>query len=142
LRCGWILAPSEIVAKMKIFLDYSLVEGVFIGELISSKMFDRLASIKLRNKERIYQNTNLIKGFIKGESRLSWIEPSGGIICFPRIESGLSGDELVRILRKDFDTAVIPGSLFESPQHFRLGMDVEPFVMAKVLENIKKTLEP
>ncbi len=140
LRCGWILAPPEIVAKMKIFLDYSLVEGVFIGELISSKMFDRLASIKLRNKERILQNTNLIKRFIKGESGLSWIEPSGGIICFPRVESGLSGDELARILRKDFDTVLVPGGLFESPQHFRLGMDVESSVLAEVLENIKKIL--
>ncbi len=140
LRCGWILAPPEIVEKMKVFLDYSLVEGVFIGELISSKMFDQLASIKLRKKERIHQNVNLIKGFIEDESCLTWIEPSGGIICFPRIESGLSGDELARILREDFDTAVIPGSLFESPQHFRLGMDVESFVLAEVLEHIKEIL--
>ncbi|MCJ7582213.1 MAG: pyridoxal phosphate-dependent aminotransferase [Candidatus Aminicenantes bacterium] len=140
LRCGWILAPPEIVAKMKIFLDYSLVEGVFISELISSKMFDRLDSIKLRKKERIHQNMNLTKAFIESESRLTWIEPSGGIICFPRVESGLSGDDLARILRKDFDTAVIPGGLFESPQHFRLGMDVEPLVMTEVLENIKKVL--
>lgn len=140
LRCGWILAPAEIVAKMKILLDYSLVEGVFIGELISSKMFDRLASIKVRNKERILQNTNIIKEFIKGESRLSCIEPSGGIICFPRVESGLSGDDLARILREDFDTAIVPGSLFESPQHFRLGMDVESIVLAEVLENIKEVL--
>ena len=140
LRCGWILAPPEIVGKMKIFLDYSLVEGVFIGELISSKMFDQLASIKLRKKERIHQNVNLIKSFIESESRLTWIEPSGGIICFPRIETGLSGDELAKILREDFDTAIIPGRLFESPQHFRLGMDVEPFVLAEVLEQIRDVL--
>jgi len=140
LRCGWILAPPEIVTKMKIFLDYSLVEGVFISELISSKMFDQLHSIKLRKKERILQNMNLIKAFIGSESRLTWIEPSGGIICFPRIESGLSGDDLARILRKDFDTALIPGSLFESPQHFRLGMDIEPFALTKALENIRDVL--
>ncbi len=140
LRCGWILAPPDIVAKMKIFLDYSLVEGVFIGELISSKMFDRLASIKLSKTERIHRNVNLIKGFIESENRLTWIEPSGGIICFPRVETGLSGDELARILREDFDTALVPGSLFESPRHFRLGMDVESSVMAEVLENIKDVL--
>lgn len=140
LRCGWILAPPEIVAKMKIFLDYSLVEGVFIAELISSKMFDHLDSIKLRKKERIHQNMSLIKGFIERESCLSWIEPSGGIICFPRVESGLTGDDLAQILRKNFDTVLIPGSLFESPQHFRLGMDVESSVLSEVLENIKNIL--
>lgn len=140
LRCGWILAPPKIVEKMKNFLDYSLVEGVFIGELISSKMFDRLASIKSKKMKRIHQNVNLIKGFIESESRLTWIEPAGGIICFPRIEYGLSGDELARILREDFDTLIVPGSLFESPRHFRLGMDVESFVLAEVLENIKEVL--
>jgi aspartate/methionine/tyrosine aminotransferase len=143
LRSGWILAPPEIVEKMKIFLDYNLVEGVFIAELISLKMFDRLDSIKLRKKDRILENRDLIKNFIESESplRLTWIEPSGGIICFPRVESGISGDELARILRKDFDTIVIPGGLFESPRHFRLGMDVESFVLSKVLENIKAVLE-
>ncbi len=140
LRCGWILAPPDIVVKLKIFLDYSLVEGVFIGELIASKMFARLASIKLKNKERIHNNVKLIKEFIESESRLTWIEPAGGIICFPRVESGLSGDELARILRKDYDTALVPGSLFESPQHFRLGMDVESSVLSEVLENIKEIL--
>lgn len=140
LRCGWILAPPEIVKKMKIFLDYSLVEGVFIGELISSMVFDQLPSIKRRKEERFRRNSQLIKDFIESENQLSWIEPSGGIICFPRIESGLSGDDLARILREDFDTAIIPGSLFESPQHFRLSMDVEPHVLAEVLENIKNVL--
>ena len=142
LRSGWILAPTEIVAKMKIFLDYNLVEGVFIAELISSKMFDRLESIKMIKKDRIQKNRDIVKAFIESESplRLTWIEPSGGIICFPRVESGISGDELAQILRKDFDTIVIPGGLFESPRHFRLGMDVESFVLSEALENIKKVL--
>jgi len=140
LRCGWILAPPQIVKKMKIFLDYSLVEGVYIAELISSKMFERLDSIKLKKKDRIRQNSSLIKAFIESEERLSWVEPSGGIICFPRVESGLSGDEVAFILRKEFDTALVPGSFFESPQHFRLGMDVESVVLAEVLENIKTVL--
>ncbi|MGD2245752.1 MAG: pyridoxal phosphate-dependent aminotransferase [Candidatus Aminicenantes bacterium] len=141
LRCGWVLATPELVKRMKIIQDYSIIEGVFIGELISSIIFGRLDAIREKKSKRISTNLRMIKEFVEGESRLEWIKPAGGVICFPRIINGLTGDEMARILRKEFDTAVIPGKLFEDSRHFRLGFDAGTEELAFVLDSMGQILE-
>ena len=141
LRCGWVLSPSDLVMQMRRIIDYTSVEGVFIGEQISSKMISQLDFIKDRNQELIQQNKSLIKDFIQSESSLSWVEPPGGTICFPRLEANISGDDLAQLLREKYDTAVVPGSFFEAPQHFRLGFHVSQETLARGLENIKAALQ-
>lgn len=140
LRCGWILASPELADRMRRIIDYFNVEGVFMAEQLSSKAFRRLGFIKKKNQERIEQNRHAVKRFIQEEEKLSWVEPAGGIICFPRVEGDLSGDGLAEILRRKYDTAVVPGSFFEEPQHFRLGFDVSFETLARGLENIRKVL--
>lgn len=141
LRSGWILAPSELATRMRRIIDYTNVEGVFIGEQISTKTFSQLDDIRKRNNERIEKNRLMIKNFIQEEERLSWVEPAGGVICFPRVESNLTGDELAELLQERYDTNIVPGSFFENPQHFRIGFDVRPEILAKALENIQNALQ-
>lgn len=140
LRCGWILASTELVEKMNIIQDYSHVEGVFIGECISSKVFGQLEALRKKREEHIQKNLNLISQHIEGNSQLTWVKPAGGVICFPRVGKGLSGDELAGILREEFDVAVVPGSLFEDSRHFRLGFDAPTENLAFALESIEEIL--
>jgi aspartate/methionine/tyrosine aminotransferase len=84
---------------------------------------------------------SMIANFIKEEERLSWVEPAGGVVCFPKVEAGLSGDELASLLLERYDTSVVPGSFFEEPQHFRIGFGVRADTLARGLENIKKVLK-
>lgn len=141
LRCGWILAPSELAKRMRRIIDYTNVDGVFIGEQISAKIFDKIDSIREKNKETLERNISMIASFITGEEKLSWVEPAGGVVCFPKVEAGLSGDELASLLLERHDTSVVPGSFFEDPQHFRIGFGVRPDTLARGLENIKKVLK-
>ncbi len=43
-------------------------------------------------------------------------------------------------LRAIHDTAIVPGSFFEQPQHFRIGFGGDSNVLAKGLANIRKVL--
>ena len=140
LRCGWVLARHDLAKKMRRIIDYTNVEGTFIGEAIAHRMFDRLDTIKKNNRERIEKNKTLIKGMIDQEEGLSWVEPAGGVVCFPRIESGLTGDDLAGHLQESYGTAVVPGSFFEQPRHFRLGFGGDTQVLEAGLRNIRKAL--
>jgi len=140
LRCGWILAPAQLAERMRKLMDYILVEGVFIGEQISAKVFVQLDSIKAKNKPLIEKNKSMIRDFIQGEERLSWIEPAQGVVCFPRVEAPMNGDNLAELLQEKYDTSVVPGSFFEEPQHFRLGYGLPSSLLAEGLENIRKAL--
>jgi aspartate/methionine/tyrosine aminotransferase len=140
LRCGWVLAQPDLVKRMRRIIDYTNVEGSFIGEKIALQMFGHLDEIKRKNKITIDNNKSLVKDLISNEKSLSWVEPEDGVVCFPRIESGLTGDELALILRSDHDTAIVPGSFFEQPQHFRLGFGGDSKTLAEGLANIRKVL--
>ncbi len=141
IRCGWILAQPELAKRMRRIIDYIHVEGVFIAEEIGWRMFDKLDEIKKRNRKLIEANKTLVKNWIDQEKGLSWVEPEDGVVCFPRIESSLSGDELADILRKNYDTAVVPGRFFEQNQHFRLAYGGDTDSLAAGLENIGNALK-
>jgi aspartate/methionine/tyrosine aminotransferase len=82
----------------------------------------------------------LLRDSFKREIKLSWCEPPGGVICFPRVEANISSDDLAGILKKEYDTAIVPGRFFGAPQHFRLGFDLEKGLLKKALENIRNAL--
>ena len=140
LRCGWILAPSHLVKRMKTIHDYTIVEGVFIGEWISAWAFGRLDSIRRKHQEHIRHHLGKIKDFIQKEQRLDWVEPEGGAVCFPRILTGTNGDGFAGRLLNDFDIAVVPGSFFEDDRHFRLSCAVETDVLSYALEKMSEVL--
>jgi aspartate/methionine/tyrosine aminotransferase len=141
IRCGWVLAEPELAKSMRRIIDYMNVEGVFLGEEIAYLAFGRLDEIKRKNRKWINQNRSMLRDFISREKALSWVEPAEGVVCFPRLETPLiNGDILAELLRSKHDTAVVPGSFFEQPQHFRLGFGVSPDTLAAGLENIRKVL--
>jgi aspartate/methionine/tyrosine aminotransferase len=141
LRCGWILAQPALAQRMRKIIDYINVEGTFIGEKIAHQMFGQLDMIKRKNRERIEKNKSEVRHLIREEPGLSWVEPAGGVVCFPKIENGLTGDELAVRLHADYDTAIVPGSFFENPQHFRLGFGGSGENLVKGLANISEALK-
>lgn len=142
LRCGWVLAPEPLLERMKRLMDLVSVEGVYIGEQVSARAFLRLDSLRAQTRPLIEANFALVKDFIKTEKKLSWVEPAAGIVAFPRIEAAVDGSRLARILRDDFDTAIVPGNFFEEPDHFRLGFGVPKETLEQGLDNIRRALKP
>ena len=63
------------------------------------------------------------------QEHLEWIPPQGGVVCLPRMRSGLkmNTDGFYRVLLEEFGTYVGPGHWFEmSDRYFRLGYGWEP----------------
>ena len=63
-----------------------------------------------------------------------------GTTCFPRLLKG-GVEHLCELLFERYDTAVVPGRFFESPQYFRLGMCCEPELFAAGLERLGQALD-
>lgn len=141
LRCGWILAPPDLTQRIRKIIDYVNVEGVFIGERISRAAFDQLDTLRERAGPRLNRNREILGEFIEGEAGLSWVEPAGGVVCFPRVEAGFSGDDLATHLMEKYDTGVVPGSLFEEPGHIRIGFGGGTDILNAALANIEKAIE-
>jgi aspartate/methionine/tyrosine aminotransferase len=50
-------------------------------------------------------------------------------------------EDLYTSLHRQYDTAIVPGRFFESPQHFRIGMCAEPELFSEGVKRLGAALD-
>jgi aspartate/methionine/tyrosine aminotransferase len=85
-------------------------------------------------------NRRLLNDFLDTREELETIRPEFGTVMFPRVRNG-DADQLCRVLREKFETSVVPGSFFELPAHFRVGIAVSIDVLEQGLARLGHALD-
>src|SRR5215470_12254850 len=126
LRCGWILARSDLAWKMRRLNDLYSATPVHLGELLSVAAFHHLDLLRERARRIVEADRKLLRDFLKQQSSLGAVSTEWGTTSFPRLsrDCGRNVDDFLERLRSEFDTSVVPGRFFERPDHFRIGMGV------------------
>ncbi|HWX53011.1 MAG TPA: pyridoxal phosphate-dependent aminotransferase [Verrucomicrobiae bacterium] len=140
LRCGWILAAPELAARMWHIND---VHGSTYGhptELMGAAAFEKLGRISARMKTLLETNRKLLHDFLASRDDLDCFWPEYGTVVFPRLKQGDVGD-LCALLRDKFDTTVVPGSFFESPDRFRIGVGAATEPVSESLAQLGRGLD-
>jgi aspartate/methionine/tyrosine aminotransferase len=140
LRCGWILAPSEISRRIWRISDLMENVNAHPAELISVIALDHLAEIRALSKALLDANRALLNQFLDSRSDLQFVRPAAGTVVFPKLASG-NTPEFVKFLREKFETSVVPGEFFGMPQHFRVGIGGETQVVKDGLERLAAALD-
>jgi aspartate/methionine/tyrosine aminotransferase len=145
LRCGWILASPEITRRIRRARDVMDVWSAIPADRLSVVAFGHLNSLAKRTRRLVEDNTRLVRTFLAGRAELSCVE-SRSTIAFPRLLGVSDSTELVRRLFEESGVAVVPGSFFDSPAHFRLsfGGATEPLAsglaaIGQVLDSMKSS---
>jgi len=141
LRCGWVIARPEVIERVDRVMDYVNVEGVHIGEQISLSALRRLEAVRDLHRSRIIENREMVDRFITASPALSWVKPDGGVVGFPRIETGIDGDQLAEELRRRYSTGIVPGRFFERPDFFRIAFGGDGRTLRIGLRRIGQALE-
>jgi aspartate/methionine/tyrosine aminotransferase len=139
LRCGWIFAEPELARKMWLLNDLFAATPVHSGERLSVVALDQIDELGARAKVLLDRNRTLLNDFLGTREDLETVRPEFGTVMFPRVRSGDAGP-LCRLLREKYETSVVPGSFFELPAHFRVGIAVETEVLEGGLERLAKAL--
>jgi len=121
LRCGWILAPPPLAHRMWRLDDLFGANAAQPAESLSVVALDHLGEIAAAARGRLERNRAHLARFLASRQDLEVVWPEAGTIAFPRLRSGRV-DELCRVLRERYETSVTPGSFFEAPEHFRIGV--------------------
>jgi len=126
LRSGWILAEPELAAQIWRLNDLFAAYQVHIGELISVIAIEQIDKLAARADALIEVNRSALIATLGGHSAIELHIPPAGTTVFPRLRQGDVPGFHTFLLEK-YDTSVVPGSYFERPQHFRVGLagDVE-----------------
>jgi aspartate/methionine/tyrosine aminotransferase len=135
LRCGWVLAPESLAARIWRLHDIHCGSYAYPAEWLSVAAFARLPQISARMKSTLDQNRKLLHGFLRERDDLEFFWPEYGTIVFPRLKKG-NVNELCDLLRSDFDTTVVPGRFFESPDRFRIGVGISTDSVRDALQQL------
>ena len=140
LRCGWIFAEPELARRMWLLNDLFASTPVHSGERLSVAAFDQLAEIGARAQQLLDRNRRILNDFLDTREDLDVVRPEFGTVMFPRVRRGTS-EALCRLLQEKYETSVVPGSFFEMPEHFRVGIAGETEALEAGLDRLGRALE-
>ena len=130
LRCGWVLAEPELARSMYAMKNVMGSIGVHPGELLSVAAFHNLPAIRDRARQVVEADRAALTEFLDANRGVSALRTPWGTTSFMRLHSGDTAAFLDR-LRTQYETTAVPGSFFEMPDHFRVGMGVDAAMFPK-----------
>jgi aspartate/methionine/tyrosine aminotransferase len=140
IRCGWVLASEKLAHRMWRINDLYSATPVHPAELLGVVAFDNLDRVANRAREILHVNRAAMAKFLDGRNDLDVFRPQHGTIVFPRLKKG-GVEEFIALLRGKYETGVVPGSFFDMPQHFRIGIGGEPEMTRVGLERLAAALD-
>ncbi|MEO8025070.1 MAG: pyridoxal phosphate-dependent aminotransferase [Bryobacteraceae bacterium] len=140
LRCGWILAEPSLADRMWRLNDLFASIPAHCAEKLSVVALNNLDGILAHVKPLLATNHTLVNWFLDTRDDLDCVRPKYGTVFFPRLRNG-SVEEFCQLLREKYDTKVVPGSFFEMPDHFRIGLGGDSEILKQGLERIGHALD-
>lgn len=140
LRCGWIFAEPKLAEKIRQLDDIFAASAPFMMEQLSVRAINQLPKIAARAKSMLEANRKTLREFFKTRDDVHVAPTKFGTTSFPRIRNA-DVEKLCTLLTEKYETAVVPGRFFESPQHIRIGMCCEPENFSAGVERLGKALD-
>jgi aspartate/methionine/tyrosine aminotransferase len=140
LRCGWILAEPELAQRMRLLHDIFGALAPHPAERLSVLAMSKLPKFIARAKSILETNRAVLNDFYDSREDLKIEHTRIGTTSFPRLMRG-KVDDLYTLLTEEFESAIVPGRFFESPQHFRIGMCAEPELFNEGVERLGHALD-
>ena len=140
LRCGWILAEPELAQRMRLLHDIFGALAPHPAERLSVLALRKLPKFIARAKTILETNRVVLNDFYDSREDLRVAHTRIGTTSFPQLLRG-KVDELYTLLTEKYDSAIVPGKFFESPQQFRIGMCAEPELFSEGVRRLGKALD-
>jgi len=141
LRCGWILAAPGLARRMWLLNDLFAATGAHPAERLSVVALDHLEKFRERARSLLTTNRALLDSFLDTRRDLECFRPPAGTVVFPRLPHGRDPEAFFQLLREKFETSVVPGSFFEMPRHFRIGIGSDTPTLRAALERLGSALD-
>ncbi len=122
-RTGWIIAPLEIATECQHAKVHTNGSSSYVGEMMNAHALRNAREFLIQrfNKLSVSNFLVLSEWMEANQDILEWVEPHGGVMCFPRYRVNMSSIELCQKLLHDHGVMVNPGEYFNLDRHIRLG---------------------
>jgi aspartate/methionine/tyrosine aminotransferase len=123
LRIGWLAAgDASLLERIRELKLYTTICSSAPSELLVALGLRHGERLVERSRQLILENLPLLEAFLERRAELfGWVPPTAGPICFPRVAGGRDLQEWCEQIAERADVLLLPGSVYEQPQHVRFG---------------------
>ena len=140
LRCGWILAEADLARRMWLLDDLFDVNQAHVTERLSLIALAKIDVIRARSRALLEANRRVLNDFLSTRSDLEARPLEYGTVCLPKLLTG-PVDRFCELLRAKYGATVVPGSVCERPEYFRIGIGGETAGLVSSLERLGAALD-
>ena len=121
LRVGWIVAPVELIHRVRIHRDYNTISVGMLNDLLASIALENRDAILKRNHGILRTNLSLLDAWIAKEPRLSYVKPKSGTTAWVRVDIAMTSRDFCVALLEKTGVMFTPGSALDSEGYIRIG---------------------
>ncbi len=140
LRCGWVVAPPDLVKRMYRLNDLFEVNPPYITEQISVVALRERARLLESARAIIDENQKTLREFFGRQNAFEPFLPGFGTVVFARFLRG-DANRFLDLLLSRFETTLAPGRFFGMPEYVRFGLGGEPTMVREGLSRVEEALK-
>jgi len=143
LHTGWIVAPADIAAECQRRKSHTTGASSFVSEVMTAHALEAAREqLMVRFRNRAEKNVGILRKWMQEhQDLLRWVEPDGGIVCFPKYRLDIPSVPLCKRLLEETGVLVNPGAFFHEDGHFRLSYGLESEALEQALGRLGDALE-
>jgi aspartate/methionine/tyrosine aminotransferase len=143
LRIGWVVGPSEKIAELWSYKDYTSISPGALSDRLARWALEptRRAAILERTRTTLRSQLPILQTWSDEQGGLfEMTAPRAGAFAVLRYKLDINSTELITRLREDKSVLIVPGDQFELDRHVRIGYGGEPEIVKKGLSLFSELL--
>ncbi|MHB2020076.1 MAG: pyridoxal phosphate-dependent aminotransferase [Candidatus Xenobia bacterium] len=140
LRCGWLVAPEEIVEQARRLIDHLYVVLPAPSEWLAARALDDLSYFHARFDAILNANRPLMEAWLDAHPEVECHRPDGGVIYWCKLPPPLDSRMLEEPLRQRGGVQVAPGHYFGADEWVRIGIGGPVETLARGLAALGEAL--
>jgi len=124
LRIGWVAGPSEMIAKLWSYHDYTTIAPGALNDFLARIALapGRRERLLQRTRTILHRNYPVLRQWLDTRrDAFTHIPPEAGAIAYIRYHHDVNSTALVNRLREEQSLLVVPGDHFEMDRYLRIG---------------------
>jgi aspartate/methionine/tyrosine aminotransferase len=142
LRIGWLIGEPSLLAGCRDYKDYLTHTVPAITDHIAYLALKNKDAIIRLKKSHLLKNRDLLNDFMAAHGDLfEYVEPSGGVVCFPGLKKQQDSRHFCRQLIARYSVSLLPGFAFGVENHFRINFGVDSDLFKNALALIREHID-
>lgn len=138
LRYGWVKANREIIDRLNVLRDYSMISTGPLLDGLAASVLAKKEKILAQNRVRIDKNIAFIQLWLKDHPQFHCVLPKAGTVCFLGYDHPLDSQTFALDCLEQTGAFFVPGACFGYENYLRLGLGNDHEQTKKGLELVAR----